>query len=457
MSQWNAKVMVWCPCHAAAALALGLAGCSDGREGGGAEPAPALAPSADGLRTAPPALAPDLAGRDGREGGGAEPAPALAPSAGGLRAAPLEGAPVNALAAGFNDAGFDLLRTQPASENLIFSPTSIGHALLMARAAADDATGASIDQALALPAGLSAHQAWNALDQALTAAAAAEDEVNLTIADRIWPRLGVAPEQEWVDLLAREHGSSTVPLDFAADAEGSRGIINEWVSEQTEGLIPELLPADFITGDTTLVLTDALYFKAPWQSIFGKEGSVMDTFTRLDDSSEPVELMRHLELGDRRGRGEGFVGAEIPYAGRELSMLVIVPDSGRFEQVRAALGQDLLDAVDASFSTGPYELLLPKWKTTSQLDLMAWLEDIGAAPGSYPKITPDSVLGAAVHGADIAVDEWGTVAAAATGFGFEESGAPQPELSVKADRPFFYFIRHRDSGLVLFAGQVTDP
>jgi serpin B len=381
----------------------------------------------------------------------------FAPSAGVLRAAPLADAQMGALAGGFNDAGFELLRTRPAGENLIFSPASIGHALLMARGAADDATGASIDEALALPAGLAAHEAWNALEQALVAAAAAEDDVTITLADRIWPRIDVTPEQDWVDLLAREHGASSVPLDFAGDAEGSRGVINDWVGEQTQGLIPELLPAGFITGDTTLVLTDALYFKARWQAIFGKYESVMDTFTHLDGSTEPVELMRELELGDRRGRGEGFVGAEIPYAGNELSMLLIVPDSGRFDDVRAALGQDWLDAVDASFTTGPYELLLPKWKTTSQLDLLAWLEDIGAAPGSYPKITPGSFLSAAVHGADIEVDQWGTVAAAATAFGFAESAGPEPEFVVEANRPFFYFIRHRDSGLVMFAGQVMDP
>jgi serpin B len=49
------------------------------------------------------------------------------------------------------------------------------------------------------------------------------------------------------------------------------------------------------------------------------------------------------------------------------------------------------------------------------------------------------------------------VAAAATGLGFFESGPPEPELTVGADRPFFYLIRHGASGLVLFAGQVTDP
>lgn len=389
------------------------------------------------------------------DGAGGEPE-AFAPSAGVFRAAPLETAPASELAAGFNDAGFELLRRQPVGDNLIFSPASVGHALLMVRAAADEVTGASIDRALALPAGAAAHEAWNALDHALVAAAE-HDDVTITLADRIWPRLGVTPDQAWVDLLAREHGAGSAPLDFVGDAEGSRHTINRWVGEQTQGLIPELLPGGFIDRDTLLVLTDALYFKARWQTPFGKYQSVTDTFTQLDGSTVPIELMRNVGLYDRNGSGDGFVGAEIPYAGNELSMLVLVPDSGRFEEVRAALGQGLLDEVDASFSSRPYELLLPKWKATTQIDLMAWLESIGAAPGHYPMITPGSELARAVHAAEIEVEEQGTEAAAATAIAFEVSADPEPELTVKADRPFFYFVRHRDSGLVLFAGQVTDP
>jgi serpin B len=117
----------------------------------------------------------------------------------------------------------------------------------------------------------------------------------------------------------------------------------------------------------------------------------------------------------------------------------------------------MLDEIDATFTTGPYELLLPKWDDHSQIDLLDWLGEVGAAPGSYPAISPEAFLGAAVHAADIAVDEHGTVAAAATGLGFEDSGPPEPELTVAADKPFLYLIRHRESGLVLFAGQVTDP
>ncbi len=382
----------------------------------------------------------------------------FAPTANLTRSVPAPEAPVAGLSAGFNEAGFDLLRTQALEGNVILSPASVAHALLMARAAADQPTGAAIDAALQLPDGVSAHQAWNAIDQAISSAAAAEVDMTITLADRIWPRLDIQPDQQWIDLLATEHGADVQPLDFTRDPDGSTDVINDWISDQTQGLIPELLPPGFIDpANTVLVLTDALYFKARWETIFGKYGPVPGTFTHLDGTTEPIEFMQQLELPGPRGRGDGYVGAELPYTGDQFSMLIIVPDPGRFDELRERLSQNLLDEIDNSFTMGPYELRLPQWSSTTEIDLIPWLTDIGAAPGHYPAIADGVFLGDAVHGADIAVDEWGTVAAAATAFGFADSGPPEPELAVWADRPFLYLIRHIDSGLVLFAGQVTDP
>lgn len=382
------------------------------------------------------------------------PAAALPPTAGLVRAEAVPDAPVAELVAGLNDAGFDLLRRLPVEDDVVFSPASIGHALLMLSAAGDDPTRAAIEAAFGLPDG--AHDAWNSLDR--TIAATRSDEVGVEVADRIWPRRGLRPEQRWIDLLASCHGADVVPLDFGNDAEGSRRAINDWVGDRTDGLIPELLPEGFIEpGYTQLVLTDAVYFAAEWATPFGNHGPVAGTFTTLDGRSLDVSFMQELELVDRRGAGSGFVGAEIPYAGNEYSMLVLVPDAGRYEDLIERLDQGLLDEIDATFTTGPYELLLPKWTDEYRVDLLGWLSELGAAPGEYPAIDEGVFLAAAVHAADIAVDEGGTVAAAATALGGDESAAAEPELTVAADRPFVYLIRHRPSGLVLFAGHVTDP
>lgn len=359
------------------------------------------------------------------------------------------------LAAGINGAGFDLWQTQPVDENVVFSPSSIGHALLMARAAADEATGAAIDEAFGLPEGLSAHQAWNAIAQAIESSQSTE--VTVTLADRIWPDVSAAPAQAWVDLLAAEHGADSEVLDLKGDPEGSREVINSWVSEQTEGLIPDLLKPGFIHPETALVLTDAIYFEAKWELPFQKYEPVDGNFTKLDGSTTPRQFLHEMELDSPRGAGDGFVAAEIPYSGGDYSMLVVVPDEGRFEEFRDGIDTDLLDEIDASLTTGPFELLLPEWKSHTDIDLSSWLGEFGVAPGSYPKVSPGAVLDAAVHAADIEVDEHGTVAAAATALGFAVSGPPTPELTVAADQPFLYLIRHVESGLALFAGQVVDP
>ena len=148
---------------------------------------------------------------------------ALATTSGVTRAPAAVDAPVAALVAGFNEAGFDLLRTQEPAANVVFSPASIGHALLMAEAAGDDATRAAIATAFALPEG--AHAAWNSIDQQL--AGSQSDQVTLTIADRIWPSLDIRPDQAWIDLLAAQHGADVVPLDLAGDPDGSRNEIND--------------------------------------------------------------------------------------------------------------------------------------------------------------------------------------------------------------------------------------
>lgn len=380
-------------------------------------------------------------------------AAALSVSEGVERAPADPDAPIAELAAGWNDAGFELLRRLPTGDNVVFSPASIGHALQMAAAAGDDASRAAIESAFDLPD--QSHEAWNTLDQAI--AAAQSDQVTVTIADRIWPRTGIEPDQEWVDLLAAQHGADVVPLDFANEPDASREIINEWVGDRTQGLIPELLSPGFIQPTTALVLTDTVYFEAGWAQPFGEHSAVDGTFTTLDGAEVDVSFMRQGELADRRGVGDGFVGAEIPYTGGDYSMLVLVPDAGRYDELIDRLDQDLLDEIDATFTTGPYELLLPKWEDDYQIDLLDWLTEIGAAPGSYPKITSGAFFDAAVHAADIAIDEHGTVAAAATALGFEESAPPEPEFTIAADRPFVYLIRHRQSGLVLFAGHVTNP
>lgn len=65
-------------------------------------------------------------------------------------------------------------------------------------------------------------------------------------------------------------------------------------------------------------------------------------------------------------------------------------------------------------------------------------------------------MGAAVHKADITVDEEETEAAAATGLAMPTS-KPPPPVEMSVDRPFLFAITERETGAILFLGRVTDP
>lgn len=408
-------------------------------------------------------------GSDGTNPAASDPVESTSPEAVLVELTPIEStagradadpnAPTDDLVDGFTNIGFDLLRDQPSEQNAVLSPASIGHATLMLRPAADAVTGAAIDEALALPDGLAAHEAWNRIDRLIRDAngtVEGDDGATpvVTIADRIWPTQNANPDQEWVDLLTTYHGADVSLIDNQAP-EASRNTINGWVSDQTQGLIPELIPPNVIKTDTTLVLTDAVYFEAAWT---GNPSFGSNEFRGFDGSSNLVPFVETDE-SSRFGTGDGWTASILPYSGRDFSMLFLVPDVGRFDEIREDLSAPFLAELDASLENEFYALQFPQWEDDTNINLLPWLSEIGAAPGAYPGIgsSPPSRLGAGVHAADIAVDEEGTIAAAATalvGTAMEDSG--EPNFTFTVDRPFFYLIRHNDSGLVLFAGQVTD-
>jgi serpin B len=300
--------------------------------------------------------------------------------------------------------------------------------------------------------------AFNSLEQSVTRVGGPV----VRLANREFPDTGFATADGYDEVLARWFGAGIEPLPLQTDPEPSRARINDWVSKRTEGLIPELLPAGFVNPKSVMVLVNALYLQADWFRPFGKYPTEDAPFTRLDGSRVTVPLMHELELSGPAVAAGDYAATEIPYEGGELSMLVVVPAAGRYEQIEARLGGDLIAEIDATAKNASVELWLPRFDSDATLDLRdaieggLGVEGLFGVPG-WDGIAPDITLEQAVHAADISVDENGTVAAAATGLGFEESGPPVPEITVRADRPFLYLIRHRTTGAVLFVGRVLDP
>lgn len=395
-------------------------------------------------------------GTSAPQGSAAEPFVELAVD----RPAP-ESPDVDALVSGINAVGYDLFAyaASQSDGDVVLSPASIGIAFGMADAGATGTTAAALEELFAYPAeGEERWAAFNAVEQQVTDVG----EPVVRLANREFPDLGFAAVDGYDETLARLFGAAIEPLPLQADPDGSTARINDWVSEQTEGLIPELLPPGFVNPASVMVLVNALYLEADWARPFGKYPTEDQPFTRLDGSTVTVPLMHELELDGPSAEGDGYAATEVPYEGSELSMLVIVPDEGRYADVEGQLAGGLVDEIDERAESGPVELWLPRFESDTNFDLRDAIEsglgvdDVFGVAG-FEGIAPGITLESAVHAADIAVDEIGTVAAAATALGFEVSGPPAPDVVVRADKPFVYVIRHIPTGTVLFVGRVLDP
>lgn len=363
-----------------------------------------------------------------------------------------------------------------AQGNLVLSPYSIEIALAMARHGAKGITRAQMDAVLRAGDGDSLDTGLNALDRALASRnghkerGARSGDVALENANALWAQKGFAFDDVFLGLLARDYGAGVNIVDFNAAAEAGRAQINAWAAARTHDKIKDLIPSGAVDADTRLVLTNAVYFKAPWTEKFVKLGP--RPFTKADGSVADVPAIAGGggSAGGTYGEGEGWKAAELPYLGGELSMVVIVPDDlGTFE---GSLDGPRLEAVTGQLREPLLKAQLPSFTFRSTLSLQQQLgapqaDDGPTMPVAFTEdadfsamTTADKVwIGAVLHQAFIAVDDEGTEAAAATAVVMAAGAAPQQPAGheLVADKPFLFAIRDVPTGAILFVGRVTDP
>jgi serpin B len=373
------------------------------------------------------------------------------------------------------DLGASLYRRIAASKtdkNLVFSPLSVEAALAMVRNGATGETRQEMDRVLGAGPDETLDRALNALDAALAARSRtvvsgfATQQVALRMSNALWAQQGFVVYAGFLDTLARHYGAGVNTVDFAGAAEQARTRINAFVSQQTNGRISEILPKGSVSAVTRLVLTNTVWFKAPWAKTFTRKGDL--PFHRADGTTVSVPTMMNLigpsgTVPGAYGEGPGWKAAEVPYLGNQLSMVVIVPDD--LASFESGLDGATLSSVTGGLRGALRTVQMPLWTTRTSVSLPADLKALGmsrafAADAEFDGLSPEPTrISDVLHQAFVAVDEKGTEAAAATAVVYAGcSAVPTPKgTPIVVDRPFLYAIRDVETGAVLFLGRVLDP
>jgi serpin B len=354
-------------------------------------------------------------------------------------------------------------------DNLFYSPYSISVALAMTYAGARGETERQMADALhyTLPQDR-LHPSFNALDFALASrgeGAKGKDweGFRLHVANAIWGQTDYTFLSEFLDVLAVNYGAGLRLVDFKQAPEQARATINDWVSEETEGRIVDLIPAGAIDALTRLVLTNAIYFNAAWSMPFEEKLTEDGPFRLLDGGEVTVPMMKQTEsLG--YAAGQGYQAVELPYDGHELSMVLLVPEPGEFGAFEDSLDAARVAGILDDLARRQVALIMPKFEFESSFSLVDALAALGmpdafSERADFSGMTGDRELAISdiVHKAFVSVDEAGTEAAAATAVIMAVTSAPTEPVRVTVDRPFIFAIRDIETGATLFVGRVVDP
>lgn len=346
--------------------------------------------------------------------------------------------------------------------NLFYSPASISYALGMTRVGARGETAQEMDRVLHLSGGDGDAAAYGCLMDDLLDGS---DAYTLRLANRLYGQEGLGFRPEFLAAVGEYFRGGFQEVDYRADAEGARGIINAWVSDQTAARIPELLAPGLVDARTRLVLVNAIYFLGDWMIPFPAEDTQPRIFHLPDRTTAKVPMMSETAMF---GYAEpaGLQVLALPYKGGELEMVVLLPteDEGLDGLATRLTADTLADWLAAPAPTRT-RVVLPKFEFTSEFNLARTLAGLGMPTAftdgaDFSGMVPGGGLAIddVVHKAYVRVDEKGTEAAAATGVTMKATSMPPPPAAeFVADRPFLFLIRHEPSGAVLFQGRVADP
>jgi serpin B len=376
------------------------------------------------------------------------------------------------LVAGNTAFAFDLFQVVvPSNGNVVYSPYSISLAFAMAYGGARGETAAQIADVLHyILAEDQFHPAFNALALDLArrpdqANVAEKERFQLSIANALWGQDGWPFLPEYLDLLAANYGAGMRLVDFENAPESARKQINNWVSNQTNNRIKDIIPPGMIDPLTRLVLANAIYFKATWEYEFDANDTADKPFYLLNDDTVSVPMM---EIGHQvnlsYGVENGWQAVALPYRGGLTEMLIIVPDSGNFEIFESTLIAERYEEILAAMEPQEVIFSMPKFTFETQYGLKDIMAGMGMQDAFEPSAADfsgidgqnDLFISDAIHKAFIAVDEKGTEAAAATVITMQMASLPQGVV-LTLDRPFFFFIRDVPTSAILFLGRVVDP
>ena len=284
------------------------------------------------------------------------------------------------LSKAFNDLGIRLLRDENPEKNCFLSPLSIGLALSMLPAGARGRTRRELENLLGVPNG--ACELGPLVEERIARLSAPRESKGravkfaLHMANALFVRRGYRLREDYVERLRRHWDSECRPVDFEK-AEEAAARINDWVAEQTNDLIKELVSSDDLDVETRLVLVNAIYFQGEWlfpfddfltesEPFFGsvhRDRAIVKAAIMKKTHEYPYYTDEHLDA------------LELPFD--SMSMLVLAPKRGSLAKLEEWVSTDEIWKTADMMRERRLELRIPRFSMEASFSMGRRLQDYG--------------------------------------------------------------------------------
>ncbi|KAM9127676.1 neuroserpin [Pangshura tecta] len=364
---------------------------------------------------------------------------------------------------------YNQLRATGEDENILFSPLSIAVALGMVELGAHGSTLKEIRHSLGYDS-LKNGEEFSFLKDLSDMASTEESQYVMTIANSLYVQNGFHISDKFLQLVKKYFKAEVENVDFSQSAAVANHI-NKWVENHTNNMIKDFASSRDFSALTHLALVNAVYFKGSWKSQFRPENTRTFSFTKDDESEVQIPMMYQQgefyygEFSDGSNEAGGIYQVlEIPYEGDEISMMIVlsrqeVPLVTLEPLVKAQLIEEWANSVKKQ----KVEVYLPRFTAEQEVDLKDVLKGLGItevfsrnADLTAMSDNEELHLAKAIHKSFLEVNEEGAEAAAASGMiAISRMAVLYPQVIV--DHPFFFLVRNRRTGTILFMGRVMHP
>lgn len=290
------------------------------------------------------------------------------------------------------------------------------------------------------------------------------EDFRLEHASSIWynKTLGAIKEQ-YIKTLKHSYKAEVKNANFAEEKK-TKLLIDEWVSNKTHGMIPQLDTK--ISQDALMIVLDAIYMNGKWESPFKPYLTGKDVFNNSNGTTSEVDMMYQALDDAEYTETDEYQVINLPYRNSEYSMMVVLPkEVVSIDNVMSEpywIDTQMYICEDDMFNK-VVELYMPRFKFNNTLSFKEILSRLGLADmfdrdDSFPDITDKPAFISQIkQQCVIEVGEEGTKAAAVT-IAECEVGCPPPDdvpqyITMKLDKPFGFAIK-KQGDEILFMGVI---